>query len=151
MNIWLYRRSCAISVIVVAILSCSALAENAAEPWKNVARKDSYWIGYALGMASATSARCERYVMLGGDIGETLDLFAEFGVESTYLDGFNRGVEVIDKETFERACDRDSILRMVSGMYDFHPKFKEFVLYRKGNGTEYGICPAWGPLGSRRK
>src|SRR5262249_17463321 len=105
----------------------------------------------ALGMVLATAARCEQYVKLDGDIGETLDLFGEFGVESTYLDGFNNGVAVIDRETFERACDRDNIHRMVSGMYEFHPKFKEFLLCRKNNKAENVFCPPAAPLGKRRK
>ncbi len=151
MSIWGVARLSRTGVaIIIALLSNRALEANAAYTWKNFVKADPEIIGYGLGMVAGTSARCGRYVILGGDIGETLDLFAELGVESKYLDGFNRGVAVIDRETFERACDRDSIHRMVWGLYDFHPKFKEIVLCQKAQ-SDYGICPPAVPFGRSSK
>ncbi len=147
MSIWGVMRPSHTGVaIIIALLSYGALEANAAEAWKKLVKADPEIIGYGLGMVAATSARCERYVILGGDIGETLDLFAELGVESTYLDGFNRGVAVIDRETFEQTCDRGRIHRMVWGLYDYHPKFKEIVLCQKAQ-SEYGVCPPAVPFG----
>ncbi len=139
-----------VAIIIMALLSHGAIEANAADAWKKVVKADPEIIGYGLGMVAATSARCGRYVILGGDIGETLDLFAELGVESVYLDGFNRGVAAIDRETFERTCDRDGLHRMVWGLYDFHPKFKEIVLCQKAQ-SEYGICPPAVPLATNRR